>query len=319
MAKTALICGVSGQDGAWLSKLLLLKGYQVWGTSRDAEGNAFGNLTKLGIHGDIGYLSMAPEDFHSVFVALKRCKPDEIYFLAGQSSVGLSFDQPADTIRSFTLGALNMLEACRLYNGDVRLYNAGSSECFGDTLGMAADENTRFQPRSPYAVAKSSAHWLVDNYREAYNLFACNGILFNHESYLRPNRFVTQKIVSSAVAISNGSPNKLTLGRLDIARDWGAASEYVEAMWLMLQQDKPEDYIIASGVTSTLEEFVNEAFSCVNLNWRDHVVQDKALYRPTDLAVSRANPAKARANLGWRATSNLSVVVGSMVDAVKKS
>lgn len=319
MAKTALICGVSGQDGAWLSKLLLLKGYQVWGTSRDAEGNAFGNLTKLGIHGDIGYLSMAPEDFHSVFVALKRCKPDEIYFLAGQSSVGLSFEQPADTIRSFTLGALNMLEACRLYNGDVRLYNAGSSECFGDTLGMAADENTRFQPRSPYAVAKSSAHWLVDNYREAYNLFACNGILFNHESYLRPNRFVTQKIVSSAVAISNGSPNKLTLGRLDIARDWGAASEYVEAMWLMLQQDKPEDYIIASGVTSTLEEFVNEAFSCVNLNWRDHVVQDKALYRPTDLAVSRANPAKARANLGWRATSNLSVVVGSMVDAVKKS
>jgi GDPmannose 4,6-dehydratase len=319
MAKTALICGVSGQDGAWLSKLLLLKGYQVWGTSRDAEGNAFGNLTKLGIHGDIGYLSMAPEDFHSVFVALKRCKPDEIYFLAGQSSVGLSFEQPADTIRSFTLGALNMLEACRLYNGDVRLYNAGSSECFGDTLGMAADENTRFQPRSPYAVAKSSAHWLVDNYREAYNLFACNGILFNHESYLRPNRFVTQKIVSSAVAISNGSPNKLTLGRLDIARDWGAASEYVEAMWLMLQQDKPEDYIIASGVSSTLEEFVNEAFSCVNLNWRDHVVQDKALYRPTDLAVSRANPAKARANLGWRATSNLSVVVGSMVDAVKKS
>ena len=319
MAKTALICGVSGQDGAWLSKLLLLKGYQVWGTSRDAEGNAFGNLTKLGIHGEISYLSMAPEDFHSVFVALNRCKPDEIYFLAGQSSVGLSFEQPADTIRSFTLGALNMLEACRLYNGDVRLYNAGSSECFGDTLGMAADENTRFQPRSPYAVAKSSAHWLVDNYREAYNLFACNGILFNHESYLRPNRFVTQKIVSSAVAISNGSPNKLTLGRLDIARDWGAASEYVEAMWLMLQQEKPEDYIIASGVTSTLEEFVNEAFSCVNLNWRDHVVQDKALYRPTDLAVSRANPAKARANLGWRATSNLSVVVASMVNAVKKS
>lgn len=238
MNKTALICGVGGQDGAYLASFLLKKGYKIWGTSRDAQGGSLSNLNKLDIRSHIRLLSMVPEDFRSVFVALKTSQPDEVYYLAGQTSVGLSFEQPAETIQSIALGTLNMLEACRLLDKKVRLYNAGSSECFGDTCGVPATESTPFHPRSPYAVAKASAFWLVDNYREAYDLFACTGILFNHESPLRPERFVTQKIISTAKRIANGSNEKLQLGRMDIARDWGWAPEYVEAMWLMLQEEK---------------------------------------------------------------------------------
>lgn len=314
--KTALICGVSGQDGAYLAKLLLEKGYTVWGTSRDAQGSSFANLKRLDIASKVKLLSMVPEDFRSVFMALKRSQPDEVYFLAGQSSVGLSFEQPAETIQSITLGTLNMLEACRMTERPIRFYQAGSSECFGDTNGEPASENTAFHPRSPYAVAKSSAFWLVDNYREAYNLFACTGILFNHESELRPTRFVTQKIVTTAKRIAAGSDERLILGRLDIARDWGAASEYVDAMWRMLQCDEPSDFVIATGQTHTLQAFVAETFAQLGLDWTTYVDQSKEFFRPTDLLVSRADPAKAERVLGWKAQSTMPNVISRMLNAI---
>ncbi len=309
--RTALICGISGQDGAYLAQFLLNKGYSVFGTSRDAQGSSFGNLKKLGISDQVQCISMAPEDFRSVLVALRKSNPDEIYYLAGQSSVGLSFEQPAETMQSISLGTLNILEGLRMMDKPIRLYQAGSSECFGDTHGEPATESTPFHPMSPYAVAKSSAYWLVNNYRDAYSLFACTGILFNHESPLRPERFVTQKIIHAVKRIASGSNEKLKLGRLDISRDWGWAPEYVEAMWLMLQQNSPQDFVIAAGNTISLQDFVDTAFKQANLNWKDHVIQDPNLFRPTDLAIGCANPSKAEKELGWKASTR-------GVDIVKK-
>lgn len=311
--KTALICGISGQDGSYLAQLLLSKGYVVWGSSRDVQGSGFANLRTLGVLQQVKLLSMVPEDFRSVFMAIKQSAPDEVYYLAGQSSVGLSFEQPAETIQSVVIGTLNMLEACRMADKKIRLYHAGSSECFGDTQGSPADEMTPFHPRSPYAVAKASAFWLVDNYREAYNLYACTGILFNHESPLRPSRFVTQKIVAAAKRIAAGSREKLTLGRLDIARDWGWAPEYVDAMWRMLQQEVPEDFVIATGESFLLQEFVEQVFAAVGLDWSAHVLQSEEFFRPTDLLVSSANPEKALQILGWKAKFHMPQVVSLMV------
>jgi GDPmannose 4,6-dehydratase len=311
--KSALICGVSGQDGTYLAQFLISKGYAVWGTSRDVQGSAFGNLKRLGIYDQVKFLSMVPEDFRSVFMAIKQSLPDEVYFLAGQSSVGLSFEQPAETIQSVVIGTLNMLEACRMFDKEIRLYHAGSSECFGDTQGHPANEKTPFNPRSPYAVAKASAFWLVNNYREAYGLFACTGLLFNHESPLRPTRFVTQKIIHAAKRISQGSSEKLFLGRLDISRDWGWAPEYVVAMWRMLQLDTPEDFVIATGATHTLEQFVIHAFSALDLYWLDYVVQDESLFRPTDLLVSGADASRAWKKLDWQAQVTMHGVVEKML------
>lgn len=315
MNKVALICGVGGQDGTYLAQNLLNKGYEVWGTSRDAQGSRFLNLVSLKIKDQIKTVSMVPEDFRSVLVALRKSNPDEVYYLSGQSSVGLSFEQPAETIQSIAIGTLNMLEACRMMEKAPRVYYAGSSECFGDTHGQAANETMAFSPQSPYAVAKSSAHWLVNNYRDAYGLFACTGILFNHESPLRPERFVTQKIIASARRIANGSNEVLELGRLDISRDWGWAPEYVEAMWLMLQQDTPDDYVIATGENNSLECFVAEAFAYFNLNWKDHVKQSPDLIRPTDLMVSLGDPSKANKELGWKAKSKMRDVVKFMASS----
>ncbi|MEN9479177.1 MAG: hypothetical protein RLZZ298_572 [Pseudomonadota bacterium] len=312
--KTALICGVSGQDGTYLAQLLLSKGYTVWGTSRDAQGSAFGNLKTIGIKEQVKLISMVPEDFRSVFVAVKQSQPDEVYYLAGQSSVGLSFEQPAETIQSVVFGVLNMLEAVRMADKPIRLYHAGSSECFGDTQGQPANEKTPFNPRSPYAVAKASAFWLVDNYREAYGLYACTGLLFNHESPLRPARFVTQKIIQTAKRIAAGSGEKLTLGRLDISRDWGWAPEYVDAMWRMLQLEKPEDFVIATGVTITLEEFVAHAFKVLGLDWKIHVVQDQSFFRPTDILVSCANPSRAKDKLSWTPNFSNDKIIKSMIE-----
>lgn len=236
MKKRALICGISGQDGSYLANFLLNKGYKVFGTSRDAKISSFSNLQKLECKKKISFLSMTPDDFISVLVTFQKVQADEIYFLAGQSSVGLSFEQPAETIKGILLGTLNALEAVKMLKKPTRIYFAGSSESFGDTNGEAANEKTPFKPKSPYAVAKASATWLVDNYREAYGLFACTGILFNHESILRPEHFVTQKIISAARRIAEGSKEILEIGRLDISRDWGWAPEYVKAMWLILQQ-----------------------------------------------------------------------------------
>lgn len=310
----ALICGVGGQDGGYLAKLLLSKGYEVWGTSRDAQAATFNNLKQLGIYNQLTLLSMASNDFRSVLTALKRSIPNEVYFLSGQSSVGLSFDQPVETLESITSGTLNLLEAVRFIERPIKVYHASSSECFGDVGSVAADENMPFRPRSPYGIAKASAHWLVANYREAYGLFACNGILFNHESPLRLPRFVTRKIVAAACRIAKGSSEKLELGRLDIVRDWGWAPEYVEAMWRILQQEYPDDFIIATGEANSLEEFVKCTFDCIDLNWCDHVVSNNALFRPTDLAWSQGNSSKAANILGWRATSGMKEVVRMMVE-----
>jgi len=255
--------------------------------------------------------SVALTDFRSVLQALIKVEADEVYNLAGQSSVGLSFQQPVETMESIGIGTLNLLEAVRFLGRPIKLYNASSGECFGDILD-AADETTPFRPRSPYAVAKAAAFWEVANYREAYRLFACSGLLFNHESPLRPGRFVTKKIVTAACRIAAGSQEKLRLGNIAIQRDWGWAPEYVEAMWLMLQQENPDDYVIATGESHSLEEFVAAAFAQVGVQWRDHVVIDPEFFRPTEIAVSRGNPQKAASTFGWRARYQMSEVVRLM-------
>lgn len=312
----ALICGVTGQDGAWLARLLLEKGYQVWGTSRDAQSTRAANLQTLGIIDSVRLISMAPNDFRSVLTALDRSDPAEIYYLAGQSSVSLSFEQPAETLDSIVTGVLNVLETIRWRRKPVRFYNAGSGECFGDTGGAPADEQTPFRPCSPYGVAKASAHWLVANYRESYGLHASTGILFNHESPLRPKRFVTQKIIQSAVRIAAGSQERLVLGRLDISRDWGWAPEYVDAMWRMVQLDTPEDFVIATGSSHRLEEFVAAAFAIHGLDWRAHVDESPDLFRPTDIPYSGASPLRACQVLGWSAASRMLDVVRLMTEAL---
>lgn len=311
--KTALICGISGQDGAYLARLLLDKGYQVHGTSRDSQMSAFGNLQRLGIRDRVHLESMALNDFRSVLQVLTKVQPDELYNLAGQSSVGLSFEQPVETLESIATGTLNLLEAIRFTKQAVRLYNAGSSECFGDTGAIAADENTPFRPRSPYGVAKAAAYWEVANYREAYDLYACSGILYNHESPLRPQRFVTQKIIRAAQRIAQGSTETLRLGDITIQRDWGWAPEYVEAMYRMLQQDQPEDYVIATGQTFPLSQFIDDTFAALGLDWQAHVISDPLLYRPTDIAIGRANPTKAAEKLGWQAQYAMPDVVTMMI------
>lgn len=311
--KKALICGISGQDGAYLAHLLLSKGYTVCGTSRDAQMSASRNLDRLGIRDRVKLESMALNDFRSVLQVLSKTEPDEVYNLAGQTSVGLSFEQPVETVESITVGTLNILEAIRFLNRPIRFYNAGSSECFGDTGGIAADETTPFRPRSPYGVAKAAAFWQVANYREAYSLFACSGILFNHESPLRPERFVTQKIVAAACRIANGSRETLRLGNISIERDWGWAAEYVDAMHRMLQQDEPDDYVIATGKSSKLQDFVEAAFAAVGLDWREHVLIDSSLLRPTDIATSLGNSTKAQRRLNWRATYCVEDIVRAMV------
>lgn len=311
----ALIFGVGGQDGSYLAARLLEAGYEVHGTSRDAELASFYNLARLGIKERVSVHSAGLNDFRSVFQVISRVRPREIYNLAGQSSVGLSFEQPAETLESISTGTLNILEALRLMDDAPRLYNAASSECFGNTEDAPANEETPFRPRSPYAVAKAAAFWQVANYREAYGLYACSGILFNHESPLRPERFVTRKIVSAAVRIGRGSGETLKIGNLSICRDWGWAPEYVEAMRLMLQQDKPWDFVIATGETHSLEEFVAECFGCLGLDWKRHVEVDDDLFRPSDIAISRADPGKAKRLLGWQARLRMQDVVCLMVEA----
>lgn len=311
--KRALICGVNGQDGAYLARLLLSKGYYVIGTSRDAQVSSFSNLERLNIRHRIQTISMAPNDFRSVLHALNLAEPQEIYNLSGQTSVSLSFEQPVETLESISTGTLNLLEAIRFLSKDIRFYNAGSSECFGDTMNKPANEETPFKPRSPYAVAKCAAHWQVANYREAYSLFACTGLLFNHESCLRPDRFVTKKIVDGARRIAKGSNEHLVLGNTKIVRDWGWAPEYVVAMWLMLQMDSPDDYVIATGKSVNLEYFIKRVFDEFGINWQNHVKIEKSLYRPTDLTTSYADAKKASKKLGWKAQYDIDDVVRFMV------
>ena len=312
---TALITGIAGQDGAYLAQFLLARGYRVIGTSRDAQSCRLDNLAALGIEGKVSIESMALNDFRSVLQVLAKTRPDEIYNLAGQSSVSLSFEQPVETLESISTGALNLLEGIRFLDPSIRLYSAGSSECFGNTDRTPADEQTPFRPRSPYAVAKACAANLVASYREAYQLFACTGLLFNHESPLRPRRFVTRKIVEAAYRIHAGLESHVTLGNLDISRDWGWAPDYVEAMWLLLQREAPLDVVIATGRTVSLEYFVKSAFAYFDLEWEKHVLQDKALLRPSDISYSAANIALASAELGWTARHSVDEVVRNMCKA----
>jgi GDPmannose 4,6-dehydratase len=313
--KRALICGVTGQDGAYLARFLLDKGYEVFGTSRDAQAATFTNLHALKIGESVHTLSMAINDFRSVLQALCRVEPDEVYNLSGQSSVGLSFEQPVETMESISLATLNLLEAIRFLAKDIRLYSAGSSECFGNTWGRPANEETPFRPCSPYAVAKAAAYWQVANYRASYKLYACTGILFNHESPLRPERYVTRKIVIAAHQISMGVKKKLYLGNLNVIRDWGWAPEYVEAMWKMLQQDSPDDYVIATGRSCSLKDFVRTAFTELGLDWEKYVEIDPSLLRPTDLIEGNADPKKAAERLGWAAKYGMTDVVQKMLSA----
>jgi GDPmannose 4,6-dehydratase len=256
---------------------------------------------------------MAAGDIRNLDEFIKAPEPTEIYTLSGQSSVGLSFEQPVETLESISVGTLNLLEGIRTLGLASRYYNAGSSECFGDTGTAAADENTSFRPRSPYAVAKCAAHWIVANYRECYGIFACSGILFNHESPLRPERYVTQKIAAAARRIAAGSGEPLVLGNLDVSRDWGWAPEYVVAMWKMLERPSPRDYVIATGRSYSLREFVDRAFRAVGLDAAVHVRVDEALSRPTDIAMSRGDPARASAELGWHASTAMPEVARAMV------
>jgi GDPmannose 4,6-dehydratase len=316
----ALICGIGGQDGAYLAALLLDKGYEVIGTSRDAQTSTFANIKQLGLYERIRTVSMAVNDFRSVLSALKQSEPDEIYYLAGQSSVGLSFSQPVETMDSIVMGTLNMLEAIRFLGGNMRYYNAGSGECFGDTGDISATEDTPFRPQSPYAVAKATAHNLVSTYREAYKLYACSGILYNHESPLRPERFVTQKIVRHAARVAaSRKREKLLLGNTQIIRDWGWAPEYVEAMWRMLQQPAPTDFVIATGQSHSLTEFVSAAFGEFGLDWQEYVTIDAGLLRPADHAVARANPIRAERELGWKATVSMPEVVRNMARSAPRA
>lgn len=317
--KKALICGVSGQDGAYLAKLLLEKGYEVFGGSRNAQTGSFRNLETLAIKKDVQLISVNITDFRNTLQSISKIKPTEIYNLSGQSSVGLSFEQPVETLESIGVGTLNLLEAIRFTSLPIKLYNAGSSECFGDTLGEPANELTAFRPRSPYAVAKATAFWQVANYREAYKLHACTGILYNHESPLRKENFVTRKIISTACRIHKGSKEKLFLGNIDISRDWGWAPEYVEAMWLMMQQELPDDFIIATGKTHSLEEFISLCFSKLQLNWKDHVSTDPDLIRFTDLRYGKANPQKAEKVLGWKALVSFEEIIEKMIEAERNS
>ncbi len=319
MTKNALIIGITGQDGAYLAQYLLAKGYTVTGSSRDVMASSFQNLNALGIREQVKLISVSVNDFRSVFNAIQTCNPDEIYNLAGQTSVGLSFDQPGEASESIAIGTLNILEVIRVLGKSVRFYNAGSSECFGDTGSTPANESTPFAPRSPYAVAKSTAKWLINSYRESYDLYACTGILFNHESPLRPERFVTQKIIVGASKIKAGLIQKIQLGNLDICRDWGWAPEYIEAMWLMMQQKEPSDFVIATGRMESLTYFVSKAFEYFDLDWQKYVEINPSFFRPNEIQHSVGNPERAIELLKWSKPTDVDGVIQKMCAAqVKK-
>jgi len=309
----AIIFGVSGQDGSYLAKLLLQKGYTVFGVSRSALNINFGNHLKLGIQDQINYVSVALNDYSSVFKLIMKIQPNEIYNLAGQSSVAISFEQPLETIESIFLGTLNILESIRISQLPIKFYSAGSSECFGN-ISSAVSEETPFRPRSPYGVAKAACYWKVANYREVYNLFSCTGILFNHESPLRKENFVTKKIVSTAYRIACGSNEKLSLGNINIKRDWGWAPEYVESMWLMLQQDYADDFIVATGQTISLRQFIIDVFDHMNLDWEKYVVYDDSLLRAKDIINIVSDPSKAKKKLNWQAKIKGDTLVKKMIE-----
>lgn len=315
MGKTALITGITGQDGAYLARFLLAKDYRVVGAFRRSSIVNVSRLDYLGITDQVELVPFDITDMGNIIGVLGKVQPDELYNLAAQSFVAISFDQPIVTGEITGLGAARVLDAIRLINPKIKYYQASSSEMFGKVQTSPQNEKTPFYPRSPYAVAKLYAHWMTVNYREAYSLFACSGILFNHESPLRGLEFVTRKITHAAAQIKKGLVNKLSLGNLDAKRDWGHAPEYVEAMWLMLQQEQPDDYVIATGESHSVQEFVEEAFGCLDLDWRKHVVVDQCFFRPSEVDVLMGDASKARDRLGWQSRTPFKDLVRLMVES----
>ena len=333
--KKALITGITGQDGAYLSKLLLDKGYEVYGAFRRTSDLHLNRLKYLGIDEKIQYLPLELLEFTNIYKAIERIQPDEFYNLGAQSFVALSFEEPIFTADVTGMGPLRVLEAIRAVNPKVKFYQASSSEMFGKVQTVPQDEKTPFYPRSPYAVAKLSAHWITVNYRESYGLFACSGILFNHESPLRGLEFVTRKITYALARIQHGLQDKMVLGNLNARRDWGYAPEFVEAIWMMFQQPKPDDYVVATGETHTIREFVELAFQCVGIgiDWTGKDANEKGVdrktgkvlvevspefFRPAEVELLVGNPRKALEKLGWKPKTKFADLVHIMVEADMK-
>ena len=315
MAKSALITGITGQDGAYLARFLLQKGYRVTGLLARRSSDTLWRLRELEILPDIETIDGDLIDLSSVNRAIAQAAPDEIYNLAAQSFVATSWYQPLLTAHVTGLGAMNVLEAIRLFNPAIRFYQASTSEMFGLIQEEHQSEATPFHPRSPYGVAKLFAHWATVNYRESFGMHASSGILFNHESPLRGIEFVTRKVTDGVARIKLGKAKELRLGNIDARRDWGFAGDYVEAMWLMLQQEKADDYVIATGRTTTVRDMCRIAFAHVGLSYESHVVVDPKFFRPAEVDVLLGDPRKARERLGWRARTSLEELIAQMVDA----
>lgn len=310
--KVALITGVTGQDGSFLAELLLSKGYEVHGVVRRSSTENFERIAHL--HGQVNLVQADLLDQYSLIDAVKTTRPHEIYNLAAQSFVPTSWGQPVLTGEFTALGVTRLLEAIRLVDRDIRFYQASSSEMFGKVLEVPQKETTPFYPRSPYGVAKVYGHYITVNYRESYNLFACSGILFNHESERRGLEFVTRKVTDGAARIKLGLARELRLGNLDAKRDWGYAKDYVEAMWHMLQQDEPDDYVVATGETHSVQELVEVAFERVGLNWQEFVTIDPKFVRPAEVDLLIGDPSHAAAKLGWKPKTSFRQLIELMVD-----
>ena len=315
MTGSALITGITGQDGAYLAKFLLAKGYRVSGLLARRSTDTLWRLRELGIDRDVELIDGDLVDMTSILRALEASRAQEVYNLAAQSFVATSWRQPLLTANVTGIGALNVLEAIRIHDLAIRFYQASTSEMFGLIQAELQDEKTPFYPRSPYGVAKLFAHWSTVNYRESFGMHASSGILFNHESPLRGIEFVTRKVTDGVARIKLGKAKELRLGNIDAKRDWGFAGDYVEAMWLMLQQELADDYVIATGVTTTVREMCRLAFAHVGLDYERHVVVDPRFLRPAEVDVLRGNPAKARERLGWRARTSLAELIAMMVEA----
>ncbi len=330
--KKAMITGITGQDGAYLSKLLLDKGYEVYGAFRRTSDLHLNRLRYLGVDEKISYLPLELLEFSNLYKALERIQPDEFYNLGAQSFVALSFEEPIFTVDVTGMGPLRILEAIRAVNPKIKFYQASSSEMFGKVQTIPQDEKTPFYPRSPYGVAKLTAHWLTVNYRESYGLFACSGILFNHESPLRGMEFVTRKITQAIARMQSGRQDKVVLGNLNSRRDWGYAPEYVEAMWRMLQHPQADDYVVATGETHTIRDFAENAFQAVGIEirWEGEDAQEKGLdkktgkvlvevspefFRPAEVELLIGNAQKAEAVLGWKPRTKFQDLVRIMVEA----
>jgi GDPmannose 4,6-dehydratase len=311
--KNAIITGITGQDGSYLAELLLEKGYKVYGIKRRTSDLNYGNVEHL--KDDIEFIYADMADLPSLITAVKKAKPDEVYNLAAQSFVQTSWEQPILTADVDALGVTNILEALRMEKPDAHFYQASTSEMFGKVQAVPQSETTPFYPRSPYGVAKLYGHWITVNYRESYDMFACSGILFNHESPRRGLEFVTRKVSMAVARIKHGLQKEVFLGNLDSKRDWGFAGDYVKAMWLMLQQEKPDDYVIATGETHTIREMCDVAFKYVGLNYEDYVKVDPRFFRPAEVDLLLGDPTKAKKALGWKLEVDFKQLIEMMVQS----